>query len=196
MAVMKVKLTSLQPLLMHSAAGINPMNPLTKEMKSLTSKRKKTDEDHQRILEISYEMALYYDDEMQCPYIPSTCLEGTLRNAAKKIRRGTDVISSITVTPNNIPLEYDGVKKKKDLMEAFKVGKFCDIRNGRNPSTGSGITLCRPRFDKWAITCEIDYDEGVFNEDEIKALLIVGGTKIGLCDYRPKYGTFAAKIVN
>jgi len=194
MAVLKVHVTSLQPLLMHSPAGINPMNPLTKEMKSITSKRKKTDEDHLRILEISYEMALYYDEDMQCPYIPSTCVEGMLRNAAKKIRRGTDVISSITVTPCNIPLEYDGVKKKAELMAAFAVGKFCDIRNGRNPSTGSGITLCRPRFDKWALTFEIDYDESTFNEDEIKALLIVGGNKIGLCDYRPKYGTFGFKV--
>lgn len=194
MATLKVKLTSLQPLLMHSPAGINPMNPLTREMKTVTSKRKKTDDDYFRINELSYEMALYYDPELETPYVPSICVEGMLRNAAKKTRRGNDAIASIVVTPNNIPLEYEGPKKKVDLMGAFREGRFCDIRNGRNPSTGSGIVLCRPRFDKWALTFTIDYDETVFNADDIKAMLLIGGTKIGLCDYRPRYGTFAAKV--
>lgn len=194
MSMVSVTLTSLQPLLMHSPQGVNPLVPLVKEKKSLTSKRKKTDEDLQRVMEIDYELGLYYDDTLNRPVIPSNCVEGMIRNSARKIRRGVDVISSITVTPNNIPLEYEGVKKKEELLSLFRSGvmKFADVRSG--VINNARVQLCRPRFDKWSITCEIDYDETVFNQDEIIALLITGGQKIGLCDYRPKYGTFAVKV--
>jgi hypothetical protein len=46
MKTVSVKITGKAALLMHSDRFANPLDPLTKAHKELTSKRKKTDDDH------------------------------------------------------------------------------------------------------------------------------------------------------
>ena len=49
MEIITVKLTGTRPLLMHADVFADPLNPLTKAHKALTSKRKNTDDDHEAI---------------------------------------------------------------------------------------------------------------------------------------------------
>lgn len=191
-------LNSVQPLLMHNPQGVNPMHPLSKEKKGLTAKRtKKTDEDLERILQIDWELGLYYDPDVGV-CIPSNCVEAMLRNAFQTIRKGKDVVSSTVVTPTNIPLKFAGNDngKKLTITDLKKnMLAYSDVRNAKLKGSTS-IIVCRPRFNKWEITFDVDYDDEVFNRDEIIQFMQYAGLKVGLCDYRPKYGTFTVRVNN
>ena len=188
MKTIKVRIHGIAPLLMNSNRGVNHLDPLVKEAKQITSKgsKKITDDEHARLLQIKWLLGIYYDEELG-PYIPSANVEGTIRNAAKTIRRGPDTKFGIQVLPDKIPLIYDGPRKLEDL---WADSKHQDFRVGKMKATGSSVSLLRPRFDIWTLEFILVYDEKVFSDSTIKELLITGGHKIGLCDYRPKYGRF------
>jgi hypothetical protein len=171
------------PLLMNSNVGVNPTHPLTKEMKSITDKRKKTDEDNERILRLKWELGLYLEDEKPC--IPAINVEACIRDAAKIERKGKDTVASIIVTPFEIPLIYDGPHDKEALWDD---PRFRDVQVGRI-QRGS-VLLCRPRFSNWQLKFSLEYDENVFDREMIKRFLTTAGMRIGLCDYRPRYGKF------
>lgn len=175
------------PLLMNSNRGVNPLEPLVKEMKAITAKgsKKMTDDDQERLLHIKWTLGIYIEDSTG-PYIPSANVEATLRNAARLSRRGKDTGYGLVVTPDRIPLIYEG---PRDLTGLWADKKFSDFRVGKM-KTGSSVNLMRPRFDMWSLKFDITYDEKVFSDATIKELVIQGGQKIGLCDYRPKYGRY------
>lgn len=190
MKTVNVMLNSLQPLLMNSNRGVNTTDPLVKELKAITSKRKKTDEDQEMILELKWNLALYYDKNIG-PYIPAICIEGCIRDAAKKVKRGKDVTASVRVDPDFIPLEYEGPRTREELW-GYRDGLFKDVRVGK--IQGSSVVLCRPRFDHWKISFLLSYDDEFFNIDEIRDFLVYGGKYGGLCDYRQRYGKFTPVI--
>ena len=182
-----VEIRGVAPLLMNSNRGVNPLEPLVKEMKAITSKgsKKMTDDDQERLLHIKWILGMYMDETVG-PYIPSANVEATLKNAAKLIRRGKDTGFGIQVSPDRIPLIYEGPRTFEKLWEDKK---FSDFRVGKM-KTGSSVNLMRPRFDMWSLKFDIIYDEKVFSDTTIKDLVSEGGQKIGLCDYRPKYGRY------
>lgn len=187
MKVVNVEIHGIAPLLMNSNRGVNPLEPLVREMKTITAKgsKKMTDDDHERLLHIKWLLGMYFDDKIG-PYIPSVNVEATLRNAAKFIRRGKDTGFGLQVMPDKIPLLYDGPRSMDGLWDDKK---FSDFRVGKM-KTGSSVNLMRPRFDIWSLKFQIVYDEKVFNDNTVKDMLISGGQKVGLCDYRPKYGRY------
>ena len=184
-------LDSTRPLLMHNAQGVNPMHPLSKEKRAINAKKtKKTDEDRDRLIQIDWELGLYYDTEKKCPIIPNDCVEAMIRNAFRTIKKGKDVVSSISVSPVNIPLKYEGPKDIEALRK--KIDVFGDVRNVKIQN--STIIGSRPRFNKWSIDIMVEFDDEVFNRDDIIRFMEFAGQKIGLCDYRPKYGTFTVRV--
>jgi len=194
----KVRLDSIQPMLMHSNQTCNPLNKFAKAMKAITGKRKKTDEDYEELAKIEWEAGLYFGQETG-PFIPSINVEGMLRDAAKKLRKGTDIKQSVRVFPLEIPLGYNGPRDLDGLKKiAFSGDKvngedFFDSRAvGVNQST---VMRTRPRFNKWWLEFEITADDTVFNADDIIQILAIAGSKIGLSDYRPRYGMFEFKIL-
>jgi len=188
MQTINVTLNSVHTMLMNSNLGVNPTIPLVKELKEITGKRKKTDEDNLKILEIKWKLALYYDENIGV-YIPAANIEASIREAAKRSRRGKDVVTGIHVPDDYIPLKYDG---PKTIDELWNDGRFRDIRVGRIQK--ASVMICRPRFAHWSVNFDMVFDDEIFSEDEIKELLITAGKYTGLCDYRPRYGTFEPVI--
>jgi hypothetical protein len=194
----KVRLDGVQPMLMHSNQTCNPLNKFAKAMKAITGKRKKTDEDYEALSKIEWEAGLYFDEKIG-PFVPSLNVEAMLRDAAKKSRKGTDVKQSVRVFPLEIPLGYngprnlDGLKKIAFSGEKVNGEDFFDSRGVRvNQST---IMRTRPRFNKWWVEFDIIADDAIFNIDDIIQILAVAGSKIGLSDFRPRYGSFEFEIV-
>ncbi len=195
---LKVKFESVAPMLMHNNQSCNPLNPFAKKMKAITGKRKKTDEDIEALARIEWEAGLYFNPKIG-PYVPSINVEAMLRDAAKKLKKGTDVTQSIRVFPMEIPLQYNGPRDLEELKKLAYSGEkingeqFMDLRPvGINQNT---VMRARPRFNQWSIQFEIEADEAVFNEDDIIHILAIAGSKIGLSDYRPRYGGFTFSIV-
>lgn len=194
----KVRIDGVQPMLMHSNQTCNPLNKFAKAMKAITGKRKKTDEDYEALSKIEWEAGLYFTPELG-PFVPSINVEGMLRDAAKKLKKGTDVKQSVRVFPLEIPLGYNGPRDLEGLKKiAFSGDKvngedFFDSRGvGVNQST---VMRTRPRFNKWWVEFDIIADDTIFNMDDIVQILAIAGSKIGLSDYRPRYGTFEFKII-
>ena len=73
----KISIRGVSPLLQNSIDKANPLHPKTKALKALTSKRKKTDEDHAEIMRLEWAAGLYCDD--QGPYVPSEWIESVVR---------------------------------------------------------------------------------------------------------------------
>jgi len=188
MKQLEVKIHGTTPLLMNSNQGVNPLHPITRSMKVLTAKRKRTEDDDMEILHHKWMLGLYSDEKVGI-HIPSGNIEAMFKNAAKSLRKGSIAkqSSAIIISPICIPLEYEG-PKDPDALWNEPNRKYADVRVGKIKQ--ASITLCRPRFNNWDLTFTIRYDETKFDKDEVISLLTLAGTDVGLCDYREKYGHF------
>jgi hypothetical protein len=51
----------------------------------------------------------------------------------------------------------------------------------------------RPIFHDWSAIVEVEYEDSVVNEEQVERWVVSGGTQVGLCDWRPKFGRFTAE---
>ena len=56
------------------------------------------------------------------------------------------------------------------------------------------IMRTRPRFDTWNISFIASYDEDVIDFRDLTDAIEYAGQYVGLCDSRPRYGKFFAKV--
>lgn len=176
---------SASPLLMHSCVGVNPLHPITKEIKKLTGKKKKTDEDLQLISDLEFQSGIYFDEKIG-PYIPAEMMEACLRDAAKRTKQGKNFTMAVMVSPDMIPLIYEGPRTLPELIADMK------SRDTR-PATVNRMKVMRtrPRFNSWRLTFGVEYAPDIIeSSDIIVNVLKTAGAYVGLGDYRPRYGRF------
>jgi len=182
----KIKVTwkGMTPLIMHSNQGVNPLHPLTKEMKKYTGKRKKTDEDYEIIADLEWESGLYWKDGIGL-FMPAENVEATIRNGAKSIKKGSAVQKFLSVEPLYIPFYYGENLTKEELKADLKYRDVRVMKIGQ-----ASILRTRPRFDTWQIEFIINYEETQIDIETVVQSLDFAGKYVGLCDSRPKYGQF------
>lgn len=180
----KYNLTSDCPMIMHAATTVDPLHPLTKALKQVSGKRKKTDSDHEEMARIEFIASLYIDDNG--PVISADCMEACLIGAAKTKRQGKDAKSGMMVV-THFPLEYVGPQLPDQLWldENFRFVKR--VRVGT-----ASIMRTRPIFREWSATVTVMYEDGVLDRHTIDEWMTIAGSMIGLCDWRPRYGRFTA----
>lgn len=183
-----VTFTGLMPLLLHSDRGVNPLDPIRRQLNALTSKRKKTDEDHAEIARLDFLLGLPVDAKDR-PAIPAYQVKASIRDGAKRTKNGTNVRSSIFVHGADrtrwIPLIYDGPKTAAELVET---PRFVDTRTvGMQKKR---VMRTRPIFDSWSLEFDMEYDPVTFNADTIEQILEQSGMYVGLGDYRPEFGRY------
>lgn len=179
---LKVRLTGKTPLLMHSDRGANPLNPDVKKLKEITSKKKKTDEDHENIAEMEWYLALYFDEELG-PYIPSMNIRASLVGGAKFNRLGAGVQRSLLVTTERTALEYKGPRSGPAM---YASGNFIDTRSV--VIGGKRVMRNRPVFNNWSLLFEMLYDENQLEERDLMLAFENAGKMIGIGDFRPQKG--------
>ena len=185
---LRITWKGLTPLIMHSCQCANPLHPIAKEMKKYTSKRKKTDEDLIKISDLEWEAGAYWKEGLGL-YIPAENVEATILNGAKANKKGKDFEKYCTVTDIYIPLDYGKNLTKEELISNYK---YRDTR--MMTVMRSKIARTRPRFDRWKITFNLQYDESKIDLETITLAIENAGLYVGLCDSRPKYGKFTAII--
>jgi hypothetical protein len=173
----------LTPLIVHNSQLSDPLNPFTKALKAITSKKKKTDEDHEACSHAEFMGGLYVD-ENEAPCIPGENLERMLRDAAAKDRRGKDTLAGLFVD-GNVPIEYEGPKKPEKL---WKDSRF--VFRASAAVMGKRVIRTRPIFRAWALSFTVTYDDEVFNAEDIVKFMNTAGRLIGVGAWRPKYGRF------
>ncbi len=188
---LRITWKGISPLIMHSCQCVNPLHPISKEIKKLNDKPrgyKFTEEELIQLSDLEWEAGAYWKDDLGL-YIPSENVEATIRNGAKANKKGKDVERFVSVTDLYIPFDYGENLSKQELISRFE---YRDTR----PMVVSRarILRTRPRFDQWRITFNLMYNEEKIDIETIMNAMEYAGSYVGLCDSRPKYGKFTAII--
>lgn len=188
MARFRVTLTGTHALLMHNTRLANPLDPIAKQMKRITSKRTKTDDDHEELAQFEFLGGLYWDD-VAGPYVPGQNIERCLVDAARITRAGKKIERGVFVETDVNPLSYRGPRKQDELWADTAFRLIAPVKVGT-----SRVMRCRPRFDGWAVDADGTFDPAIVSLEELAEVATTAGLMIGLGDYRPRYGRFTATV--
>lgn len=178
------KISGMTPMMMHSERLANPFDQLTREIKGVTGKRKKTEDDLLEIARLEWLGGLYYDEDAGI-HVPGYNLLACIINGGKLHKLGTAVKRACIVNEDKITLQYDGPKTPAKL---FEDKRFVDIRSVKVGT--SKIARCRPIFKKWSLAFSVFFDENAIQKSEIDMCIKSAGSMVGLGDYRPRFGRF------
>jgi hypothetical protein len=182
------KITGDAPLIMHNGDLANPLSKAAKALKQVTSKKKKTDADFERMAEIEFKAGLYIDED-RGPVIPGENIEATLYNAAKITKEGK-IAKSACFVPKAAVLQYDGPRDADGLWQDERFRNCVGVKVGM-----SRIMRTRPIFHSWSAIVEVEFEDSVVNEEHVDRWVHAAGTQVGLCDWRPRCGRFTAEKV-
>lgn len=188
MKTIAIEFKGTTPLIMHSCAGVNPLNPISREMKKITAIRKKTDEDQVKLSDLEWEVGLYWHDDVGL-YIPAENIEATIREGAKARKKGKDIVRALNVMEMMVPLDIGENLTKEQLRDDYR---FRDVRSMKVKM--SRVMRTRPRFNMWRCDFTATYDESAIDLQTIVDAIEYAGKYVGLCDSRPKYGQFVATV--
>lgn len=134
------------------------------------------------------ETAAYRDPETKELYIPGVALQRALIGAAAyskgkgRASLQKQAAASLFISPERVSLgtkEY-AVDSRPVVIQATR---------GR-------IVRHRPRIDAWAACFEIEYDDSLLSEKQVRQIVDDAGSRVGLLDFRPeKKGPFGRFIV-
>ena len=189
MKKLHITLNGTNTLIMHSPRTVNPLHPLAVELKKYTSKRKKTDDDLQKISELEWTAGLYFDEENGL-HVPAECLKRALEGGAKLFKAGKDIQRYVQFISAFAPLDIGApfdLEKMRHNMKYYDVRPVVVNRNRVNRT--------RPRFDFWRCEFDILFDEAHIEVETIGRALENAGQYVGLCEARDLgYGRFCARI--
>lgn len=185
------------PLIMHNGRLADPLDPFSKEMKRLSGKRKKTDEDMAVMAVMEWCGGLYHsegDIEIAdgmvkwgngiIPIVPAALIEACIAEGAKKSKLGKQAKAGVIVN-DDVPLKYKGPTDMNQLMSDARFASRKQARVQQNR-----IMRTRPIFREWSCTFKVEFDPEVMNWEQVLEATIQAGRYVGLGDWRPKHGRF------
>lgn len=188
---LKYQIEGIATLLMHSDVTANPLHHFTKELKSLTGKRKKTDEDYEKIARVEFIASLYYKKDSGY-YMPAKNVDATLLASAKMFKQGV-LWKQAAFVENDSPFIFPQNMLPPDDLYDYENGLYRDMQTVK---IGQAKTVrCRPAFNVWDFQISLIIDEAKLNEREVDQIVENAGKYVGICDYRPRYGKFNVKKI-
>lgn len=190
-----IQIDGVTPLIMHCDKACNPLHPISKKMKEITSIRKKTDEHHLALSRIEFEAATYYDEKLGI-YMPAKCLQGCIKAAAKKYKMGKQTKAVILDEALGYPLIPHFDKPIEKLyQETNKSGDHPYVFIENLVVGMARIMRTRPIFHEWRVAFGIYLDPEILPESDLRMILDTAGYEYGLCELRPgratgNYGKF------
>jgi hypothetical protein len=183
----RFRITGQKRLIMHCGRLADPLDPITKDLKRLTSKKSKTEADHLQISRVEWFGGLWLDGGKPC--IPAEALMATFLQAAKTRKKGEEAKVGLIVD-SHAALEYVGPIDLDELWENknFRLRVGVKVRNARTMRT-------RPRFDHWSAEFTAHYFPSLFDRQSVIDLYKVAGFMKGLGDWRPQHGNFSVEVI-
>lgn len=180
-------MTGTRPLLMHNSRLANPLDDATKAIRKYTTKRKKTDEDHEAIARLEHSGGLYLDKDFG-PFVPGENIMRCLVDGAKLTRQGTAVTRGLLIKDDVCPLAYKGPRTADELWtQGFKHMASVKISTSRT-------MRCRPIFWDWALEAKGTLDPSVLELEDLSTIATNAGLMVGLGDWRPRFGRFEVEV--
>lgn len=171
------------PLICHNPQLADPLNEWAKAVAEISSKRKKTEKDHEELAHREFLGGLYMSEKG--PVIPAGNIERMLRDAAAKSREGKNIQAGAIVV-EDCPIIYDGPKDAEKLWgkrDRFAIRVSTGVARAR-------IMRTRPWFPEWELKFEVLFDDLILNRSRISDFVELAGRVCGLGDWRPKHGRF------
>lgn len=197
-------LTGVSPTMLHNGRLANPFDPMAKELKKVTSRRNKSEEDQLLIADIEWVSSFYpsepgevliTDNKLMLtgygvPNWPAEQIEAMLQSAAAVHKLGK-LFKAGVMCEGYSPIQFG---EKKGIADLFHDPKYIDCRGvGVN---GKTVMRTRPIFHDWKLKVRVMYLEELLDEGKIETVMDTAGLRIGLSDHRPKYGRFTAEKLN
>lgn len=189
MEKIRFKVTGTTPLMLNNPQVVNPFNEYAKQLKPLTSKRKKTEDDLLEISKIKFVSSLYWDSKRGYT-IPASHFIQSLKKAAQENKLGKKFERSMLITCDSV---LDFPDKDKTPQQLFNIDSYVDVRVVGIMK--AKITTTRPIFNIWSTTVEVLYDETQLDEKDIQLAMDIAGTRYGVGTYRQMYGRFEAEKI-
>ena len=180
------RITGVAPLLMHNGRLADRDDEYARAMSAITSKRSKADSDYEELARLEFMGGLYVNGNT-APIIPGYVMEATLigkGGAARKERLGKEAAAALYVV-NDSPLIYEGPKTPKELWanKDFVFQALVTVQRAK-------IKRTRPIFRQWAADIEVEFNDALLDEKQVKRWVEVAGEQVGLMDWRPRFGRF------
>lgn len=188
----RITLTGTSALIMNNARMANPLDPAARAHKEATGKRTKTDQDHETIFRLAHAGSMYYDSDAG-PYLPAANIWKSLQEGAKKHRLGQKVTEGVIILTDVNPIAYKGPRDISGLW-ANPNFQFMAMRVTGSGSQRKRVPFCRPVFREWRTDATGTLDESIIDLAELKLIADTAGARVGLCDWRPRYGRFTAVV--
>ncbi len=185
----EIKLTGTTPLLMHNPRMVDPEFDLNREIKTITSKRKKTDDDLKQIERLEWYGGLY---EVNGAIVqPTAKVRKCLINTAKIHKQGKAVERALSFRALNVPLDHGGPDSIDKLYQDKAYHSRLSVGIG-----GKRIMRVRPQFSQWSLTLGgLFVEDAGLNLDELERLVEMAGIVEGIGDNRVNgYGRFVGAI--
>ena len=187
MKTIAVQLTGKAPFLMHSDRFANPLDPLAKAHKELTSKRKKTDDDHTAIARSEFIGGCYWRKDVGF-FLPAQNLDACLIAAAKLQKLGVKFKQGVQVLEDELTFTgYD----KKTPEQLWEDPEHIDCRGVKVGM--AKVMRTRPHFKDWNAKFKVSINSDVANEAQLKRWLEDAGSYVGIGDWRPRHGRYEVK---
>lgn len=188
----KITFVGTTPMIMHSSQTADPTNRYAKELKKVSAKRSKTDEDYEAMAQIEYVASQYRDtdafDNGTGLYLPTENITACLINAGKKIKHGRGsmkaaVTGIIMSDPYGYALETPWstyAEMEQDERSWFK--KIVNVQSNK-------VVRTRVLIPEWKFVASCELETSICDMEMLDELLGVAGRLIGLGDWRPSSGT-------
>jgi hypothetical protein len=184
----KIDIVGTEPLLMHNSQLADPLNPFTKALAEVTSKKSKTDDDHAEMARREWLGGLYFDPEIG-PYVPGVNVERSLLDAARMNRLGKSIERGVFIQTNENALQYSGSRDMSVLVKDENFRHMASVKIGMKR-----VMRCRPIFRTWATSAQGYLDESQLDMAELRQIATNAGRLVGLGDWRPRFGRYTAEI--
>lgn len=190
MSDIRITLRGTSPLLCHNVALADPDNPIVRQIKALTSKRDKTEDDRRAIEKLEWYGGLYTAPEIPGPAMPTANIRRSIIKAATITKKGKAVERSLAFKQVNVPLTYDG---PRDIDQLFASGKFQN--RAAVAISGKKTMRVRPSFSPWVLIADAYLLDDVLDFSILAQIVERAGLAEGIGDNRTNgYGRFIGEV--
>jgi hypothetical protein len=183
-----MRLIGVRPLIMHCSRLCDPLDPISRDLSRITSKRSKTAADHHEIARIEWFGGLWLDQGVPC--IPAEAIEAVFLAGARMQRRGAQAAAGIQVD-GPARLSYDGPHDIDELWNQPRFRLRVPVRIG-----AARMMRTRPRFDAWNVEFTASYLPSLLSRSLILDIFTASGFARGLGDWRPRFGRFQVECLD
>jgi hypothetical protein len=199
-----IEVEGILPLLLSNNLCSDPLSRAAKNKKYFTSKKTKSDADHQNLRLIDWVYSGYWAkpgdveidrNENEISFsgfenltLPSQNFARCLRNGATAFKLGKDINRALIVE-NESTIKYDGPKTAVEMLNHKKF--FLTSPVVRMKVTNWVTRLVLP---EWSLTYQVTVDDERVSADALERIIKAAGRFEGLGTWRPRYGRFRASM--